>query len=179
MKIALETERLLLRPLRSGDEKDMFLWTGDREVSKYVTWNAYSSLKETKDYLEDILDDYDDPKTIRFGIEYKSDHRLIGVIDVVTYLEDVPVIGYCLNRSYWNHGIMTEALKKVADFLFSIGYDTIRVDAVKENIGSNKVIMNCGGVLIDTVNRYLALKKENKTVNCYLIRKENEVENNK
>ena len=44
---------------------------------------------------------------------------------------------------------MTEACKCVVDYLFSMGHKVVRIDAVRENVGSNKVIQKCGGKFIE------------------------------
>ncbi|MGA9232696.1 MAG: GNAT family N-acetyltransferase, partial [Exiguobacterium oxidotolerans] len=36
----LETDRLLLRPMRQEDVDDLFAYTQDEETARYVTWNA-------------------------------------------------------------------------------------------------------------------------------------------
>ena len=41
---------------------------------------------------------------INFAIVLKENNELIGGIDVVGYLDGVPVLGYCLSRKYWNNG---------------------------------------------------------------------------
>ena len=41
MHPTLETERLRLRPFRLDDAEAMFAgWTGDDEVTKYLTWRC-------------------------------------------------------------------------------------------------------------------------------------------
>jgi RimJ/RimL family protein N-acetyltransferase len=48
----------------------------------------------------------------------KENNTLIGGIDVVGYIDGVPVIGYAISRKYWNQGYMTEALKAFCKWLF-------------------------------------------------------------
>ena len=117
------------------------------------------------------IKEYDDPKKLNFAIELKSDGSLIGGIDVVGYDDEgVPVIGYDLSRKYWNNGYMTEACRRLLDYLFSQGYKEVKIDAFVENIGSNRVIQKCGGVLVKTENDFLPLKNKTVTVNRYIIK---------
>ena len=97
------------------------------------------------------LEQYKKPERINFAIVLKETKELIGGIDVVGYLEGPPVIGYVLSRKYWNHGYMSEACKKVIELLFDLGHEKIIIDAVKENVASNKVIEKCGGIYEKTV----------------------------
>lgn len=174
MKLTLSTDRLILRPFNEDDAYDMFHgWTSDKEVTTYLTWNPHNDINETKALLDLWIKQYEKPERINFAITLKEDNSLIGGIDVVGYLEGVPVLGYVLNRKYWNKGYMSEAAYKVIDYLFSIGHTEIRIDAVVENIGSNRVIEKCHGFLINTVSEYLEAKKEERIINQYIITKEN------
>ena len=67
---------------------------------------------------------------------------------------------------------MTEACRCVLDYLFSQGYDRVRIDAVVENTGSNRVIQKCGGELLKT-EEVCCKKKNNKVfmLNRYIIKK--------
>lgn len=141
----LETERLILRKLKAGDEVAMFNgWCSDPEVTKYVTWSVHKDISVTKALLDMWLKQYDDPKTERFGIVLKQTNELIGAIDVVDYINGVPEIGYTISRKYWNQGYMTEACKAFINYLFSRGYEKLTIEAEVNNIGSNRVIQKCG-----------------------------------
>ena len=40
----LKTERLILRPLRLSDARDMYAYAQDPEVSRHVLWSAHTSI---------------------------------------------------------------------------------------------------------------------------------------
>ena len=96
---------------------------------------------------------------------------ILGGIDVVGYIDGVPVIGYTLKRDKWNQGYMTEACKCVRDFLFSLGYNTIKIDAVVENIGCNRVIQKCGGILLGNEEQEFLNKGKVFRINNYIFKK--------
>ncbi len=171
MKYTIETDRLILRPFCIEDAYDMYNgWTSDEEITKYVKWTVHESVEETAELLSYWSLQYDIPERINFAITLKEDGKLIGGIDVVGYIDGMPVIGYNLARSYWNNGYMTEACNRVIEFLFSLGHKVIRIDAVKENIGSNKVITKCGGKYIETY--YDQMKGKEVFINKYFVYKE-------
>ena len=154
MKCVLETQRLILRPWRIEDTEPFFHgWATDLEVTKYMTWSPHESIEVTKNLLAMWLEEYEKPERINFAIELKDTSELVGGIDVVSYDEGIPTIGYMLKRDQWNKGYMTEACQCVLKHLFSLGYKSARIEAVAENIGSNKVIQKCGGVLVGTRTR--------------------------
>ena len=168
MRLTLETERLILRPFEITDAEDMFNnWTSDDEVSKYVKWSTHQSVDETKELLSYWDAQYNKPERINFAIVLKENNELIGGIDVVGYIEGMPVIGYNISRIYWNNGYMTEACKKVLEYLFSIGHKVVQIDAVVENKASNKVITKCGGKFIEIYED--TLKHEKVFINKYYV----------
>ena len=172
MKLTLETDRLILRPFELDDAESMFNnWASDEEVTKYLTWNTHKSIEETKSVLAFWVNQYEKEERINFAIVYKENNELIGGIDVVGYLEGVPVIGYNLSRKYWNKGIMTEACKKVIELLFSLNHEKIIIEAMVENIGSNRVIQKCGGVYDSTYDDYIPKKEKTVTINKYIVYK--------
>ena len=172
MKVTLETNRLILRPFETNDDVAIFNnWANDPEVTKYLTWNHHEDIKQTREILSIWLKQYEKPERINFGIVLKETNELIGGIDIVGYIEGVPVIGYCLSRKHWNNGYITEALKRVIEFLFSLNHSIIRVDALVDNIASNKVILKCGGKYVNTYEEFTPSKNRTDKINSYIIEK--------
>lgn len=172
MKITLETSRLILRPFMLSDAEEMFFgWTSDDDVTKYLTWNSHKDINETKKILSLWVSQYEKPERLNFAITLKENNKLIGGIDVVGYLDGVPVIGYTLAKEYWNKGYVTEACKSVVDILFLMGHEKIIIDAVVENIASNKVIIKCGGTLVSTYTETFENKNITFNINRYYIKK--------
>ena len=46
------------------------------------------------------------------------------------------------------------------------------IDAMVENIGSNRVIQKCGGIFVKTENVFRPLKNSNVLVNRYIVKAE-------
>lgn len=174
MKITLETKRLILRPFEIKDYKKAYInWMSDEEVTKYLTWNAHKTEDDSKNIISLWVEQYEKPERINFAIELKENRELIGGIDVCGYIEGIPVVGYVSSRKYWNNGYMTEAFTEVIRFLFSQGYEKIKVDACVENIGSNRVIQKCGGKYINTIEEYIKSKEKYFKINQYEIKNNN------
>ena len=141
----LKTQRLLLRRIRREDARRIYdCWASDPEVTPYVTWDPHDSPAVTRSVVDQWLAAYARPDTYRWGICLSDSGELIGMIDVVGYRDGCPLIGYCLGRAYWNRGYATEALRAVTEELFAAGYHTLLIEAVDENIGSNRVIRKNG-----------------------------------
>ena len=144
-KTKIETDRLILRQFQFDDAETMFSnWASDSEVTKYLTWDAHQSVEVTKQILQMWIQEYQNPNTIRYGITIKETGELVGGIDVVSYHDGVPEIGYCLAKKCWNKGYMTEACRTLLKYLFMLGFDKVMIRADVDNIGSNRVIQKCG-----------------------------------
>ncbi len=157
----IETERLYLRRVVPEDTRSIYEnWANDPEVAKYVTWNAHTDISATEKFMEFIQGRYENGEKYIYGMELKADGSLIGMIEVVAFYDDMyPVIGYCSGRKWWGNGYMTEALKAVINKLFSDGYERIVIGAVKENIGSHRVIEKAGFTYTGSEERALSAAK--------------------
>ena len=164
-KSTIETERIILREFKLGDEYEMFSnWANDPEVVKYLTWPIHKNIEVTRSIIQSWVNQYQDPKTIRFGITLKDTGELVGGIDVVNYFDGVPEVGYCLAKKCWNKGIMAEVFGAFRDYLFTLGFKKITIRAEVENIGSNRVIQKCGFKFVETVHLN---EPKSWDINCY------------
>ena len=173
----LQTERLRLRFLRREDAQRIFdCWASDPEVVKYLTWPVHESAAVTAQVMDFWLKDYARPDCYRYGIELRETGELIGMIDVVGFREGRPVIGYCSGRAYWGNGYMTEALRALTAELFAAGYPCLEIEAMTENIGSNRVIEKAGFRFIGTqTGPQSAVKPQIVTLNRYRLERPEEV----
>ncbi len=171
----IETNRLILRALTTSDTKSVFEnWASDPDVTEYLTWNAHQSIADTEQIMEFWLSEYMNNNCYRYGIERKEDGELIGMIDVVGYHHGNPVLGYCSGKRFWNNGYMTEALSAVVDQLLSDGFDTIVVEAVKENVGSNCIIEKAGFEFVGSrITELSTQKPQIVTINSYRLYNKN------
>jgi ribosomal-protein-alanine N-acetyltransferase len=138
----LETERLVLRPFVMGDAPAMYRnWASDPEVTKYLTWSAYSSEETAVVVLTEWTAMYPDPTFYQWAIELKSLGEPIGSISVVQYDDraELAHIGYCIGKKWWNQGIMTEALREVMDYLFA----EVGVNRVESQPYCSQTFMSC------------------------------------
>lgn len=173
----IETERLILRPYRSSDAEPMFKnWASDREVTKYLTWNAHRSVSETEAVINKWLAEYNELSRYNWVIVLKELGEPVGSIDVTRIYDNTGAadIGYCLGRQWWNRGIMTEAFKAVIKYLFEeIGFLQIRAEHAAPNAASGKVMQKCGLTYEGTLRRfYRATSGELLDICCYSILRE-------
>ena len=146
--VTLETDRLILRRFRLDDAMDMYQnWASDPEVTRFLTWPTYET-PETADMILKVWNDhYQKPDFYQWAIEMKEIGQPIGSISVVHLNDQVTSaeIGYCIGRTWWHQGIMSEALARVIRFLFDeVGMNRVEAKHDVNNPNSGKVMQKCG-----------------------------------
>ena len=140
-----ETKRLIIRSPILNDAKDIFSnYTQDSEVTKYLTWQPHTEYKQTEDWIKYCIKTCDDESGIKLVIFHKGDKETIGMIDF-RFDRFQTDFGYVLSRKYWNQGIMTEAMKPVIKYVFTLP-NIYRIWATHDidNPGSGKVMEKLG-----------------------------------
>ena len=144
----LETSRLVLRQAVPEDAAPMFRnWASDPEVTKYLTWPAHESISVTEWVLGSWLQEYKKQNYYQWMIVLKEIGQPIGSISVVRLHENIEEaeIGYCIGKTWWHHGIVTEALGAVIDLLFrEVGMNRVCARHDTNNPNSGAVMRKCG-----------------------------------
>lgn len=86
----------------------------------------------------------------------KADNRLVGMIQVRHYFNDYLSkfgghIGYSVKPSERRKGYATSMLRAILPYCREIGLDKILITCIDGNIGSEKTILNNGGIYESTV----------------------------
>ena len=147
--IRLETERLILRRFVIDDAMAMYKnWASDDEVTKFLTWQAHSSIEDSKAVLEDWIRSYKKEDFYQWAIVPKGNSdEPIGSIGAVKINESVSIIhiGYCIGKAWWHQGITSEALDKVINFFFDqVGANRVESRHDSRNPWSGMVMRKCG-----------------------------------
>ena len=87
----------------------------------------------------------------------KSDNCLVGMLQVRHYFNDYLSrfgghIGYSIKPDERRKGYATSMLKAILPYCKDLGLDKILITCIDDNIGSEKAILNNGGVYETTVN---------------------------
>ncbi|NLW48727.1 MAG: GNAT family N-acetyltransferase [Firmicutes bacterium] len=165
----LETQNLILRKFRFDDAEDMFInWANDERVTKYLSWYPHNNKQITEEFIDSLIKSYDSPETYFWAIVPKDYNKVIGSISVIEFSNNMSrcEIGYCLSMSFWNMGIMTEALKAVIEFLLNeIGFERVQAKHDIANPASGKVMKKAGMQYEGRLRKYQKTK-EGKLVTC-------------
>jgi len=118
----LETDRLVLRPLRRQDAKDIFSYASDPEVARYVLWDPHQSVSETRSYIRYMRSLSRRGLPSSWAVTLRDSGKVIGTIGFMWYSEanSAAELGYSLSKSFWNLGYATEALRAVIRSVFAV-----------------------------------------------------------
>ncbi|MDX1701239.1 MAG: GNAT family protein [Melioribacteraceae bacterium] len=139
----IETDRLILRKLQYSDQADIYSYAQNPNVAKHVLWEAHKDIFDTIKFLNIILEAYSENRAAPWGIEHKTDRKIIGTVGFVSFESEIKKaeIGYAISENYWNQGIITEAISEVISFGFEkMMLDVILARCKPINIASYKVI---------------------------------------
>lgn len=143
----IETMRLTLRRLKLSDAEMMFCnWTSDKQVTRFLRWDAHKAIDDTKNMIQQWIDNYQYNSTYYWGI-YLKNGEMIGSIGItITSEYDFKgELGYKIGSRWWNEGYSSEAAKAVINYIFC-NTNIERIDAYSsvENSASEQVMKNVG-----------------------------------
>lgn len=166
----IETDRLIIRIVSISDAKDFFEFCKDPKVCTYLTFNPYKSVFYTKHIINNMINAYIQGTDANFSIIYKKENKVIGSISLHFFEnENVGDVGYLLNSSYWNKGIMSEALDAFIKMAFSYyNFDALTASYISENLASERLLKKFNFSVIEYVKD--GITKNNRKydlVKCY------------
>jgi len=141
----LETERLLLRSFDENDLHDFNYYAKDRDVGPNAGWPPHETQAQTREVILRFM-----AEDNVWALEEKSSRKVIGSLGVHRdsrrdRSDSVRMIGYALGKDWWGKGYMTEAVKRVLQFLFEEKeMELITVYHFSFNQRSQRVIEKCG-----------------------------------
>ena len=135
----METERLILDPIRETDKEDYFFnISHDKRVLETFICR-YAETREDFDFSS-----YPGRRDL-FAIRLKETGRLIGIVNFFDEKDGVCEIGYGIGSGYWGHGYVTEAVRRFLTYLFrEKGMRTVYASFFTGNDASRRVMEKCG-----------------------------------
>lgn len=136
--VAMDSKRLILRPITLDDAHGLFNYAKDEIVTKFVPWQPHKTIADSIKFIEFLRLEYERRSALMWAVQLKSDktNTIIGTCGFVRYY------GYskCLEVGY-----AKEALHAVIKYGFEVT-DAIRIEGtcVVDNIGSAKTMSSVG-----------------------------------
>jgi ribosomal-protein-alanine N-acetyltransferase len=148
----LETERLILRPMRPQDVPAIQRWFPDWELVKHlhagIPWPYPPDGAETN--MADCMAARARGEQLYWAITLKDgDDELIGRIDLKPNVAEQDMRGFWLARPWWGQGLMTEAAERVTQFAFEVlEWPFLYLNNAADNRGSHRIKEKQGAELI-------------------------------
>lgn len=168
----LETDRTILRKLRSEDEQDIFHYGSDDDVSRYTAWPTHRTMEDTRNYLNKVLQKYEQHAVAPWGIVDKETGKIIGTSGFMAWNVHYAKaeLGYALSKDYWNRGYMTEVIRTIISF----GFDRMKLVRIEAsclplNIGSARVMEKVGMTYEGLIRQTIFVKGKHEDLKLYSI----------
>ncbi len=151
----IDGERILLRKIDRLDAEDMYEYSKDPEVTRYLLWNPHPSIVYTKRYVEDLKRQYREHTFFDFAVVLKEKRKMIGTCGF-TRLDPAnrsAEIGYVLSPAYWNRGLAAEAVGMLLRWAFcDLFLNRVEARYMVENTRS-RAVMEKNGMSFEGVRR--------------------------
>jgi RimJ/RimL family protein N-acetyltransferase len=103
-----------------------------------------------------------------FAILRREDQTFLGAIGFGESLAR-PAVGYWIGRAYWDAGYATEALRRIVDYVKSLGAADVRAETFPGNRRSERVLEKCGFVPEGQARRNFPARGGVRTVNLWIL----------
>lgn len=154
----LRTERLILRQMKVSDADDMYEYSKDPTVTRYLLWQPHPNVRYTERYLYYLSGRYRAGLFYDWAIIWRESGKMIGTCGFTRVHEEnnSAECGYVLNPDFWGRGIAPEALAAVMKFGFmTLGLHRIECRYMEGNDRSRRVMEKAGmrfeGLLRDAI----------------------------
>lgn len=152
MDLIIETDRLILRPLKLSDAEALFEMDKNPTVHKYLWQTPTKEVDETIKIIQNVKSQYERNNIGRFATIIKETNEFIGWTGI-KYIDDHVEngntnfydYGYRLNEKFWNRGFATEAsLAWLNHAFYKMKIDEINAYTHSENGASNHILQKIG-----------------------------------
>lgn len=146
----LETERLILRPVRLEDAEAMFAYTSVPACFQYLRRNPHTSVEEDRAFIRDVLEGYRLHREFVWGICPQDMDSPIGTCRLFDFqlAEGCCEVSYLVHPAYQRHGIASEAVGRLIRYAFEeLDFQMVFTRCAAGNTGSERVMQKCGMIL--------------------------------
>lgn len=152
----IETDRLLIRPLKRSDWKMISFLRTNKIVNQFIKRQNANSKGKALEFILKINTSINNKQLCYWAITEKVEQKMIGTICLWNFSKDKKTaeIGFDLSPEFHRKGLMTESVKAIIQF----GFKTLQLNSIeaythKDNLGSIKLLEKSNFKLTDrTVN---------------------------
>jgi ribosomal-protein-alanine N-acetyltransferase len=173
--LILRTKRLILRRIILDDAEELFEFCKDPDLFRYIGGRAHKTKAESENFIRDIENKYTKREILPWGLVYKENNKLIGDCAFLLWSEQPhrAELDYLLSKSYWNQGLMTEAVKELIRF----GFEKLRLERIQAmseiaNAASIRVMEKSGMTFEGVLRNYITHEGKSLDMKMYSIIRE-------
>lgn len=166
----IATNRLILRKISQKDLYDMYDYSRENEVSKYLMWSPHLNVEETKGHIEFLIKQYQKGRCTDWGVALKETDTLIGTCGFASIdtRNNKGELGYVLSHRYRKQGYMREAARA----MLYIGFEKLSLNRIEArilvgNTASERLAEDIGMKYEGTLRNALLIKGEYKSFSYY------------
>ena len=128
----LESERLRLRPYRTGDTDAMFRLYSDPRVMRYWSFSPWTDRSQAEAYLKRALAEMTEGRVLPWALATRADDRLVGTVTLFALdpVQGRAEVGYSLDPKLQGQGMASEALRLALGHAF----DVLRLRRVEADV---------------------------------------------
>ena len=143
----LRTERLIMRKIEQADCADMFDYSSQKAVTRYLLWSPHPTRDYTARYIDYLSERYTAGDFYDWALVPHATGRMVGTCGFTRFdfTNNSAEVGYVLSPSVWGSGYATEALNAVLDVGFRVlGLHRIEARYLAGNVASSHVMARVG-----------------------------------
>jgi ribosomal-protein-alanine N-acetyltransferase len=146
---SVASKRLLVRPVRESDLRDVLEVNSDPEVTRFLPYATWRSREDGAAWLARMEKLAMTGTGRQFVLEQKESGKVVGTLLLFRFeaASQRAEIGYVLARSVWGQGLMEEALRAVCAYSFStFGMRRLEAEVDPSNAASHALLHRLGFV---------------------------------
>lgn len=143
----LKTKRLVLRPIRDSDAKDIVKQISNLKISKWLLVVPYPyTMKDAKIWVAKCKKNAKKHPITDYNFVISLKGRHIGDINLrkVDRFQGTAELGYWLSEDYWRQGYMSEAAKKVLELAKKLKLRRVQAGVFRGNKASAGLLKSLG-----------------------------------
>jgi ribosomal-protein-alanine N-acetyltransferase len=145
--VAIETPRLVVRPVAAADLPDLVAVNGDDEVTRFLPYASWRSLADAQAWFERMSILGARGESAQYVIVERASSTAIGTCLLFRHDEGSAraEVGYVLGRRHWRNGYMSEALAGLVDSAFgALALRRLEAEVDPQNTGSRRLLEKTG-----------------------------------
>lgn len=144
-----KTERLILRPWKDTDAKELYKYAKNPDVGPIAGWPVHTSIDNSRDIIKNVLSAQE-----TYAVCLKENNLAIGSVGLITPKQshteaaiDEIEIGYWIGKPFWGQGLIPEAVKRLQEHAFiDLGCSAMWCGYYDGNEKSKRCQEKCGFV---------------------------------